>query len=73
MLWLLFGSQRCRLLIVLPLSRPTAATRSRKTSNFELVLKPAVRRFGDAKGELLDHSEIVRNCEMETRPFTVNS
>jgi hypothetical protein len=64
-MWLQFGLQRCRLLIVLP----NNLSKSQPANEKELVIKPEIRRIGDAGGSSLDLEEVIRNGQGESRTF----
>jgi hypothetical protein len=64
-MWLQFGLQRCRLLVVLPNSQS-----SKSKNETLLVIKPEIRRIGDAGGASLDSEEVIRNGGGESRSFT---
>lgn len=66
-IWLEFGAQRCRILVVIPLSNlklpPSDKIRKVREGFLELVVVPELRRLGNSKGQGLDKDEIVAGCE----------
>lgn len=65
-MWLEFGTQRCRILVVMSpsnLSPPSDKIRKVRESFLELVVVPELRRLGNSKGQDLDRQERVAGCE----------
>ncbi|KAH0556985.1 hypothetical protein GP486_005224 [Trichoglossum hirsutum] len=68
-IWLGFGMQRCRILVVLKGSNLKSANeriRRAREGTLRLVVAPELRRFGDSKGLDLHVEEIVGGCDGET-------
>lgn len=67
-MWLEFGMQRCRLLVVFQgsnLNSAEAKIQAAEEDSLELVVVPELKRFGNSKGQELNRSEIVAGCEGE--------
>ncbi|KAF2117306.1 hypothetical protein BDV96DRAFT_23889 [Lophiotrema nucula] len=67
-MWVLFGTQRCRLLVAmhnLPTSLESSESHGDEDQSIDFVLRPEVRRIGDVDGEALDKELIVSGCEGE--------
>ena len=62
--WLKMGSQRCRIIVILPNLRDDAADgRRREHLPRELVAQPELRRIGNFLGQQLDNiEEVVGEC-----------
>jgi hypothetical protein len=70
--WVLFGTQRCRLFFVFEDLKVTVEPRESHASSgqsMELLVKPDLRRIGDADGESLDKELLVSGCNGEIRMF----
>jgi hypothetical protein len=72
--WLEFGAQRCRLMVVLKdtnlTSKNTNQMERQRTDAFSLVIVPALKRFGNSKGEKLDEvEEAIRGCDAEIAKY----
>jgi hypothetical protein len=70
--WVLFGTQRCRLFFVFEDLKVTVEPRESDASSgqsMELLVKPDLRRIGDADGESLDKELLVSGCNGEIRMF----
>lgn len=68
-MWVTFGSQRCRLLVTIHGLRVTTEHRETSRSgdrSVELVVRPELRRGGDANGELhFEEAKSIAGCEGE--------
>ena len=67
-MWLEFGMQRCRILVVLQGSNlKSAEERIQRAQDdiLELVVVPALKRFGNSKGQDLHIKETVGGCDGE--------
>lgn len=73
-MWLEFGMNRCRLMIFLEgIAEPKSVTEKMAEAEngfLRLVTMPGVRRFGNEKGEHLEHMTIVEGCEGKTITFS---
>lgn len=70
--WVLFGTQRCRLFFVFENLKVTVEPQESDASSgqsLELLVKPGLRRIGDADGESLDKELLVSGCDGEIRMF----
>jgi hypothetical protein len=68
--WLDMGSQRCRIVVVLPkLAENTSDARRRERRALELVVKPEVRRIGNSQGQQLEKQEVIGGCQEEHSTF----
>jgi hypothetical protein len=68
-IWLEFGVQRCRIVIVVAGSNLTEVEAKRQNTRedgLDLVMIPKVKRFGNSKGEGLDTEETIAGREGET-------
>ncbi|KAF2729145.1 hypothetical protein EJ04DRAFT_580833 [Polyplosphaeria fusca] len=68
--WILFGTQRCRLVIVihgLDSTIDSKGPEKEHNGNVELVLRPELRRIGDSDGQALDKEQVVVGCEGEAK------
>ena len=68
-MWILFGVQRCRLLLIM--HNLSVSSNSRRPSeiqelSIEFVLRPEIRRIGDTDGDILDKEHVVKGCEGES-------
>jgi hypothetical protein len=71
-LWLEMGTQRCRLVVVVPDFVKSAFQRNtRRGSKMELVVLPEVRRIGNSQGGDLDREEVVSGCKGQDYIFPV--
>jgi hypothetical protein len=67
-LWLEIGTQRCRILITIPLetAENLLEGKRKESASVELIVKPKIVRFGNAAGEDLNKPpKIVANCDGE--------
>lgn len=67
-IWLEFGSQRCRILVVMQgSSLKTIGERIQRAreDTLELVVKPELKRFGNSKGQDVHVEETVEDCTGE--------
>lgn len=65
-MWIQMGTQRCRILVVIPggaLNSQSVRARKAREEGLELVVKPELRRCGDSKGKHLDEEEIMVESE----------
>jgi hypothetical protein len=66
-LWLEFGSQRCRIFLVMSDSAKNRSQGGRPRGRYEgvqdLVVKPEMRRVGNSYGQELHREEVVSDCE----------
>jgi hypothetical protein len=70
--WVLFGTQRCRLFFVFEDLKVTVEPRESDASSgqsVELLVKPDLRRLGNADGESLDKELSVSGCDGEIKMF----
>jgi len=71
--WVLFGTQRCRLFFLFEKLKVTVEPRESDASSgqppVELLVKPELRRLGNADGESLDKEKSVSGCDGEIRMF----
>jgi len=67
-MWLEMGSQRCRILIVIPCSIAPQHVRVEQAleGSLELVKDAGLQRFGNSKGQHLEKKEIIGGCEGST-------
>jgi hypothetical protein len=73
-MWLEMGTQRCRILVVMPGSNLTSQTERVKRAQqgfLELVLRAELLRFGNSKGQNLEKKEIIGGCEGLTIPVSL--
>ncbi|KAF2188027.1 hypothetical protein K469DRAFT_704299 [Zopfia rhizophila CBS 207.26] len=69
-LWLDIGSQRHRIIVVVPGSSENVLKGTKTGSKpIELVLKPEVRRFGNSQGQELDRVDVVGGCKGEYESY----
>jgi hypothetical protein len=74
--WILFGTQRCRILVVmqdLNTETESKGSKSGQTESVELVLRPELRRIGDSDGGSLDKEQVVAGCEGEAKKIMYSS
>lgn len=74
-MWVGFGTQRCRLLVVMQDLKMIEETRKEpgeQQRSVELITQPGLRRIGDAEGESLDIEEMVAGCNGEMRKILYN-
>jgi hypothetical protein len=68
-MWLEFGMQRCRILVVLQGSNLKSAEeriQRAQEKTLELAVVPELKRFGNSKGQNLHIEETVGGCDGET-------
>ncbi len=69
-MWILFGTQRCRIMIVmhdLKTETESKVKKSSQTSAVELIIRPELRRIGDSDGGSLEKEQTVAGCEGEAK------
>lgn len=69
-MWVAFGTQRCRLLVVIQDLKTTEEVKSgpgKQGNSVELITQPELRRVGDAEGQALDKEQTVTGCEGEIK------
>jgi hypothetical protein len=69
-MWVAFGTQRCRLLVVIQDLNSTEEVKSgpgKHGKSVELITQPELRRIGDAEGQALDKEQTVAGCEGEIK------
>ncbi|KAH7073281.1 hypothetical protein FB567DRAFT_611511 [Paraphoma chrysanthemicola] len=72
-MWVAFGAQRCRLMVVMTGLKSTIETSRHETSSersVELILSPGLSRIGDAEGELFEGETIITGCAGESVKIT---
>jgi hypothetical protein len=76
-MWLVFGTQRCRILVDMSHSNFQLSSSDRikkvRESFLELVLVPELRRFGNSKGQDLDKEEKIAGCEGVTEQVSIGN
>jgi len=76
-MWLVFGTQRCRILVDMSRSNFKLSTSDRvkkvREGFLELVLVPKLQRFGNSKGQDLDKEEKIADCEGVTEQVSIGS
>ena len=69
-MWVAFGTQRCRLLVVIQDLKTTEEVKKgpgKQGRSVELITQPELRRIGDAEGQSLDKEQTVSGCEGEIK------
>lgn len=64
-MWLEFGEQRCRILVVENLPNRAEADDS-ATKAVDLLVRPQLKRHGKSNGQDLDIEVVIKGCEGET-------
>ena len=67
-MWLEFGIQRCRILVIVQGSNLKSAKemiQRARGAPLELVVVPKLKRFGNSKGQDIQIEEIVASCDGE--------
>lgn len=70
-MWISMGTQRCRLIVVIPggeISSQEDRARQARVEGLELVIKPELRRYGDSKGQDLGRVEEMAMGEVKFVP-----
>jgi hypothetical protein len=65
-MWIEMGTQRCRLVVVIPngaLTSQAARAKKAREDGLELIIKPELRRYGDSKGQDLSKMETMVKSE----------
>jgi hypothetical protein len=65
-MWVLFGAQRCRLLVVIQDLNTEEECKDDSTGHdksVELLIQPELKRIGDSDGENLDRQQTIGGCE----------
>lgn len=73
-MWLEMGTQRCRILVVMPgsnLSSQLERVKSAQQGSLELALRAELLRFGNSKGQNLEKKEIIGGCDRITIPVSL--
>jgi len=69
-MWLEFGMQRCRILVVLQGSNLKSTEEKKiqraRDGTLEMVVVPELKRIGNSKGQELNFEETIQGCEGET-------
>jgi hypothetical protein len=75
-MWIMFGTQRCRLSVVIQDLWTTEEVKPGpgiQDRSVELVMQPELRRIGDAEGRSWDKEQTVAGCEGEIKKILYSS
>jgi len=67
--WLDVSSQKCRIVLRFPPDGVKVLGTRQALTTLQLVVKPEVRRRGNAQGQRLDREQVVKGCEGVTAEF----
>lgn len=65
-MWVLFGTQRCRLLVVIQDLNTEEESKDDSTEHeksVELLIQPSLKRIGDSDGENLNKEQMIGGCD----------
>jgi hypothetical protein len=68
--WILFGTQRCRIVVVMQDLKTETESKNKRgsqTESIELVIRPELKRIGDSDGGSLEKEQIIAGCEGEAK------